>query len=57
MNLIKTIVANKEWLFSGILVSIGGIVWKLLIKREVINNQSIKSGNNSINIQKVTKDN
>lgn len=51
MNYIDVLVAllvdNYEWLFSGLGVSIAGI----LLYRRVSDSQSQRSGRNSINIQ------
>lgn len=46
------VIDNKEWLFSGAgvaaVIGIGGLIFK---KRNASPTQTIRSGNNSINIQ------
>ena len=47
------IIQNKEWMFSGIGVAIITLISGLLIKKNAskINQQKIKSGDGSINVQ------
>jgi membrane protein implicated in regulation of membrane protease activity len=45
------ILANKEWLFSGIGVFILSLVISILFKKFRMNKQVQKSGNNSTNYQ------
>jgi hypothetical protein len=43
---------NKDWLFSGILVSLPiAIIGWFFVSSKFINKQSQKSGDNSVNIQ------
>ena len=53
MNNLEWIIENKEWLFSGIGVTILVAIAGLFIrnKRDGKNVQTIKSGDNSTNIQ------
>lgn len=49
-SLIQWIIANKEWVFSGIGLSLLTILIGFFKKKRLIN-QSKKNGNNSTNIQ------
>lgn len=53
MNNLKWLIENKEWLFSGIGVTILVAILGLFIRKkgEDKNTQIIKSGDNSTNIQ------
>jgi hypothetical protein len=46
------VINNKEWLFSGVGVVIGGFIMRLIFKKtNASTTQTINSGNNSNNIQ------
>jgi len=43
---------NKQWLFSGLGLAIVAWVWRLIIKKRASSStQTIRSGNNSTNVQ------
>lgn len=54
INILKFVSENKEWIFSGVGISILSCLARFFCCRENENNKTMqtqKSGNNSINIQ------
>lgn len=50
MTGIDWLIKNKEWVFSGIGVSLIALIFRFLVKRRELS-QSQKGGSNSVNIQ------
>ena len=51
-NILAWIIDNKEWLFSGVgIVIFGGLMRFIFKKTSFSSSQSIRSGENSINLQ------
>lgn len=45
------IIENKEWLFSGVGISIIGLIYYLIVKNKRNKVQKQKAGKNSTNVQ------